>query len=301
LNSKRRRAREVTRKNHLSKAAEVEVKQPVAVLYVDLMAKLAPIGRLFYAIGIVAFGILHLAHGAFVTRVAPPLPTWIPWPGVWACLVGIALVIAGAALIAQFRFRIVAVVLGASVLLSALFLHLPAAVATPFNGGLWTNVGKALAVAGGAFVIAAGYGAAERRSALSAAPGASSFEKILPWGRFLFAAFLILSGVQHFTYFDFVQMLVPAWIPAHGFWTSLSGAALIAGGIGIALPFIAPIAAFVTANMIFVWLLVLHLPRALSDVQNTNETTAVFEALAMSGIAFMLTTTPKPRPQVLEA
>jgi uncharacterized membrane protein YphA (DoxX/SURF4 family) len=261
------------------------------------MAKLAPLGRMFFAIGIVAFGILHLWHGAFVTRVAPPLPAWIPQSSVWAYVVGVGLVVAGLAIVAGFRLRAVAIVLGVLVLVSALLFHLPLAVATPINGGLWTNFGKALALSGGAFIAAATVQAAYR----SESPVVSSSEILLPAGRFFFAAFLILCGVQHFIYFEFVQTLVPGWIPGHGFWTYLSGAALIAGGVGIALPLTGRVASVLTGSMIFLWVILLHLPRALSDLHNANETTAVFEALAMSGIAFMLTLPRAARPQVLAA
>ena len=39
---------------------------------------------------------------------------------------------------------------------------------------------------------------------------------------------------------------------------------------------------------LFEYRVVLHVPRALADLRDTNETTAVFEALAMSGIGFLV-------------
>jgi hypothetical protein len=36
----------------------------------------------------------------------------------------------------------------------------------------------------------------------------------------------------------------------------------------------------------------LHIPRALANLHDANETTAVFEALAMSGIAILISTIP---------
>ena len=51
--------------------------------------------------------------------------------------------------------------------------------------------------------------------------------------------------------------------------------------------------------MIFLWVVMLHIPRAVTATPATraNETTAVFEALAFSGLAFLLagnTTSPRP-------
>jgi len=42
--------------------------------------------------------------------------------------------------------------------------------------------------------------------------------------------------------------------------------------------------------MIFLWVLMLHIPRALADLHNANETTAVFEALAFAGVSFLIVT-----------
>jgi hypothetical protein len=44
--------------------------------------------------------------------------------------------------------------------------------------------------------------------------------------------------------------------------------------------------------MIFIWVVILHIPRAVA-MRNSNETTAVFEALAFSGVAFILAAAPR--------
>jgi hypothetical protein len=36
------------------------------------------------------------------------------------------------------------------------------------------------------------------------------------------------------------------------------------------------------------WVVMLHVPRALANLHNANETTAVFEALAFGGLAWFL-------------
>jgi hypothetical protein len=131
-------------------------------------------------------------------------------------------------------------------------------------GLLWTNAGKALALAG------AGLLAARSLAALS--------------GLFL-SAFLILAGVQHFFYAQFVAGLVPAWIPGHLFWTYFAGVALIAGGLGMIAPRTKGLAGYLgryDPHVVFL----LHIPRAVAALHNANETTAVFEALAISGTGF---------------
>ena len=71
-----------------------------------------------------------------------------------------------------------------------------------------------------------------------------------------------------------------------------TGLALIAGGTGLLVPPTARLAATLSGVMIFLWVLMLHIPRALSGPNNANETAGVFEALAMSGIALMVAGSP---------
>jgi uncharacterized membrane protein len=255
------------------------------------------VGRLFFAIAMIAFGVQHVVYGDFVTRIVPPLPEWIPGRRAWAYLVGLVLVAAGGCIILRIRARSAALVLGVIALLSFVLLYVPALVTKPRNGGLWTNAFKALALAGGAFTVARTL----PRDAKPLAGGRGALfgglEILLPYSRFFFASFLVLGGVQHFIYTEFVATLVPAWIPGHVFFAYVAGVALIAGGLGIMVPMTTRRAAALSGSMIFVWVIVLHIPRAAADLHNSNETTAVFEALAFSGVAFLLAAVPRAATQ----
>lgn len=239
------------------------------------------LGRLFFAISIAAFGIQQLVTGGFV-RLVPPLPTWIPSPGLWARLAGLVLVILGLALLGTGRkARWAAAFLGSLILLLFLFLDLPLALKNPLVGFLWTNPAKALAMLGGVIILAGAL--PEEDSGL-----ARLLRKLMPLGLLFLGGFLILGGIQHFVYADFVARLVPSWIPGTRFWVYLTGIALIAGGVGILLPKTQRLAATMSGIMIFLWVLLLHVPRAVADLYDAGETSGVFEALALSGAAFML-------------
>ena len=64
----------------------------------------------------------------------------------------------------------------------------------------------------------------------------------------------------------------------------------MAGGIGIMVRRVARLASLMVGVMIFLWVLMLHIPRAIVDPYTNvgNEWASVFEALAFSGMAFML-------------
>jgi hypothetical protein len=46
-------------------------------------------------------------------------------------------------------------------------------------------------------------------------------------------------------------------------------------------------AGYLSGIMILLWVFLLHIPRAVAAPHDANETTAVFEALAVSGAAFL--------------
>ena len=238
------------------------------------------LGRLFFAIALVASGIQQLVTASFV-RLVPPLPAWIPAHSFWAYLVGAILIGAGVAIGTGYRARWAAAVLGILLLLSILFLHLPLAATNPLAGFMWTNPAKALAMLGGVLILAGAL--PEEESGIARRSG-----KLMPLGPLFLAGFMILGGIQHFVYLDFVTKLVPAWIPGPRFWVYFTGVALIAGGVGILLPKTQRLAATMSGIMMLLWVLLLHIPRALADLNNAGETSGVFEALALSGVAFIL-------------
>jgi hypothetical protein len=120
----------------------------------------------------------------------------------------------------------------------------------------------------------------------------------MPFGRFFLPITAIVFGIDHFLYRDFVAALVPSWIPGAVFWTYFAGVALIAAGAGMILRIQAQLASLMLGIMIFLWLLFLHIPRAIADPHSAkgNEWTSVFEALAFSGIAFILAALPASNP-----
>src|SRR5690349_1108103 len=156
------------------------------------LQRLATAGRMFYGIAIVAFGLLHIGYADFVTRIAPWWPAWIPGRPLWAYIIGALLIGAGGAILLNMRTATVATLLAAGLLLSFLLLGVPLMAGDRLLGGAWTVAFKALALCGGALLIARKTGAV---------------------GAWFFAAFLTLCGIQHFIFIDFVATLVPSWIP----------------------------------------------------------------------------------------
>jgi uncharacterized membrane protein len=245
-----------------------------------------PVARIFIGVSTLVFGIQHLVYGQMVTRLIPKLPAWVPEQAICAYAAGTLLIAAAAIMLFRRNaLRPVAIATGFAALLSFLLLYIPMLTRTAFLSGVWTAAGKALAFAGTCFLLA---------HTQSEWKGGGLLSHLLPpvsVSRFLLGIFLAIGGIQHFMYPAFVATLVPAWIPGQLFWTYFAGVALIAGGVGMNVPFTARLAGLLSGAMIFIWVIVLHIPRALAALQESNETTAVFEALAFSAGAFLVALT----------
>jgi uncharacterized membrane protein len=246
------------------------------------------LGRLFFGLAILGTGLQHLVARDFAARMFPDSSGFLAGKPALALLFGLLLALLGAALAANRKARAAGLVLAALLAHPLVALHLPRIAARPGMGGVWTNPAKSVVFLATALLLA-------RLGAGSAAAPESTRRTAL-WARLAFSGFLILCGVQHFVYADFVATLVPAWVPGHTFWTYFTGTALIAGGAGLLHPKTAPLAARLTALMIFAWFLLLHLPRAFAAPGEHEEWSGVCESLAMSGVALLLAGNPgRPR------
>jgi len=246
------------------------------------MQKQNKLWRILFAVAIIAIAIQQLIFSVF-------MPVIIPWPAelakspvaVWVgsiILAAIAVLIIG-----DGKARPAAIYLGLLFLLLVLFFHIPNQfLTTPAFLGSWNNALKLFALSGCVFIVAA--------SLPQTGTFTTGFERIIPLGSYFLAIVMVIFGIEHFVYIGFVPKLVPKGIPFPVFWSYFTGVALIAAGLGIILNIKLRLAASLLGLMIFIWFLLLHIPRALADPRslNGNEIVSAFEALAFSCAAFIL-------------
>jgi uncharacterized membrane protein len=242
------------------------------------------IGRSFFAIGLIALAIEHFVFGDFVTGRAPAWPSSIPGGTVWAYTSGLLLIVSGGTVLFGQLGRGGAVMAAILIASWALFRHIPVLAGVPFLSAAWTPAGKALTFTGGALAVAATFPNAQRDSTL--ARFVNRREEFVWAGRASLALFFVITGIQHFMFTEFVASLIPGWFPGNAtLWTYFAGIALIAGGLGLFLPQTAALAGLLSGLMVFSWFWIVHLPRTF---QGVSASIAVFEALAVSGIAFVV-------------
>jgi uncharacterized membrane protein len=129
-------------------------------------------------------------------------------------------------------------------------------------------------------------------------------DTVIAWGAkgapYFIAIPMAIFGVQHFIYLQFVTDFIPAWIPWRTFWACFTGVALIAAAVGIVFKVCHRWAATLLGTMIFLWVLLLHTSRLAARPGDFGEWRGIFQALAMSGCAFVLVRSVARREQTLE-
>lgn len=225
---------------------------------------LLPVGRTFFALALVGLGVEHFLFGTFVTGRAPAWPEGTAGGPLWAYASGLVFIATGLAALSGRYVRNAALIAAALIGVWALARHIPILATEALLSGAWTRAGKALAFLGGALALAG----------FIVAP------------RVCLGSFLVISGIQHFLFTKAVMSLIPGWFPGSPvFWAYFAGVALIAGGIGLFVPFTARLAAALSGLMLFSWFWIVHVPRTFVSV---SDGIALFEALAFAGIAWML-------------
>jgi len=259
------------------------------------MEDFSKIWRAFFAIGLLCIAVQQLIVGDLLPVIMlPSYPAWLTPRLAWTWGISIAMAAACIAILFELKGRTVSILLGILLLLLFALFQIPGNPG-PKHIGSWINPLKEFALAGGAFIVAGSFPPGR-----TAPDFVKLLENLIPFGKCFFGIMLIVFGVSHFAYPDFCAALVPNWIPWHYFWMYFAAVALILGGLGILLFLFseysvfcfnaAKLAALFTGIMIFLWVIMLHIPRAIADPHsgNGNEWTSVFEALAFSGIAFIL-------------
>jgi uncharacterized membrane protein YphA (DoxX/SURF4 family) len=211
----------------------------------------------------------------------------IPGLVLLAYISGSLLLLAGVCIILEIRTRPISLLLGTVLLLIFCFYFIPYQfIANPNYMHLaeWENAEKELALSSGAFIIAGCFSGKNENHLFR------SLRNLIPFGAIFFSITIISFGILHFQFAKEASTLVPTWIPNPIFWTYLAGIALIGSGIAIILKIRPGLIAALLGAMIFIWFIILHIPRVIASpsADFKDEVASAFLALAYSGIAFVI-------------
>jgi hypothetical protein len=189
-------------------------------------------------------------------------------------VLGALLFAAGAGIVFEKKPTRISLLLGTVLLLIFCFYFIPYQLTHISNYrqfGKWENAAKELALAAGALAI-------------------TGRAKLKPLGVFLFALTILSFGMIHFLLAKEAGDYIPSWISHHLFWMYFTGTALIGSSIAIILKIKRRLAAALLGEMIFIWVIILHIPKTLAApaADNAGEITSAFLAFAYCGIAFVI-------------
>lgn len=252
------------------------------------MPALKKISIWFFATGMAGIAVLQFIYNAPRPVTIPLVPAWLGPASVWGWVTGAGMLAAALCIVTGRWARQAALLLGLALLVFSIAFQLPYQLNHyPAHLGVWTNPLKCLCLSGCAFIVSSFFNYKTPPNAFFTA-----IEKIAPVGIYFFGGMHLLFGIDHFLYPDFCAGLIPAYIPAHMFFSYLAGVALIAAGAGIILNIQRRLAAYLLAAVLLVWVVALHIPRAAANptADESNEVVSVFEALAFSGVAYLIGT-----------
>jgi hypothetical protein len=111
----------------------------------------ARLGRILFAGSLTVFGIQHLIFHDFLATL---VPSWIPGHLFWAEFIGVALLVSAAGIATKTGGRPAALLLGTMFGLIVVLLHVPRVIAAARSLDEWNSAFVAVAMSGGAFVLA---------------------------------------------------------------------------------------------------------------------------------------------------
>ena len=236
------------------------------------MDKLLKPGRIIFAIGIIALGILCIVTKDFIVGRPPVWPVGFRINPALGYISGTILIISGLAILLDKKARESALLIALLIFLLSILRHLP-----HFMND-WLNAYKSIALFGGALIISSSFPGIQKRH-----------KKALVFvGCLSLTAFFISSGYAHFKFASFVIDFIPSYIPFHAFWTYFCGICLFAGGVGLLIPTLSKWAALFSGIMLSSWFILLHIPRFIANMNDGSDRMGLLESFTFAGIFFTL-------------
>jgi uncharacterized membrane protein YphA (DoxX/SURF4 family) len=249
-------------------------------------------GRIIFAIGIIGLGVLCFMSKDFIVGRPPVTTLAATMPGkvLWAYVSGSLLILCGLAVIFGFKGRLASIIVAILIFLfSFLLRHM-------YEMKEWASAYKTLALGGGALIIAASFPGTQDRSR----EGFLTNYTFVYTGCLFFSLFFIICGFAHFRFDQFIiNDFIPGYIPFHPFWTYFCGACLLAAGVGLIIPPTRKWAALLSGIMIAGWFILLHVPRFVSDPNNTSDRLGLCESFTFVGILFVLTSLLSKKEKII--
>jgi len=117
---------------------------------------------------------------------------------------------------------------------------------------------------------------------------ARGWDKLISLGSVFIAVPLAVFAPEHFHGPDFIQKMVPRWMPAHWFWPNFIGCALLAAATSLTVRKFVRLSSTMLGLMFFLFVCMIYLPYALAHPANRFGWTYALRDLSFSAGAWAL-------------
>ena len=117
---------------------------------------------------------------------------------------------------------------------------------------------------------------------------ARGLDKVVALSNLCFAAPLAVFGAEHFSAAQGISQIVPKFMPWPLFWTYFVGAGLVAASLSIATKILVNWSGLLFGIMMFLFVAMMDLPGALSDIHNRISWVLLFRELSFGAGGWML-------------
>ncbi len=233
------------------------------------------VGKLFFAVAILAIGIIHLATGHFPSGLLFVDPKF-PAGSTLAYINGAALVIIGTLIFSE-KYQYTGACIGAIVwLILLLIVHLPKLITTYNSPSEWTPTFEVAGIFGGSLILMGNTSIKQNSN------------RLILIGSYIFGVSIFVFAVLHLKYLDFIVTLIPAWLPFRLLWAYVVMVAFFAVSISLFFRVLVRLSTSLLALMFFIWFCILHIPRVVASPHTETGWTSLFVVLIFSGIALLI-------------
>ena len=237
----------------------------------------------FYGAAMAAFGVIQLVTQNFLSSLLQVPPT-SPLRWISMLLSSAIFILTGLSIVFNIRRQLALVAVGTLLAIFLLALQLPALLMNLHNANDWAVTFEGVMLTSGAFIIAAGL----PDETLISRRWNRTIQVLAMIGHYLFALSLFVFCIQHIMYFDYILSLIPTWMPVRMVLDYVVVVAYLLCGISFVIGQRVGLAATWLGIMFFLWVLLLHAPRAIGKWNVETEWTSLFVALAVCGVAFSM-------------
>lgn len=230
-------------------------------------------GRTSFTLGLILLGIISAVSGDFIPGIQP-LPSILLDIPLISSINATLLICLSAALFFNLFREISSTLLATYFAGWLLVAHIPLIITGSFDVTRLVALMEVAAIATALPLVPMRFNAAYRIRLIAA--------------RVCFGAMLVIFGVIHCKYHQFITSMIPAWIPFREVWPWITGSINIAAGLSLVTGVKMRMGGGLVGLMFASWVPIVNLPRNVASPESIEDWTATAMTVTLAGAAWLI-------------